>query len=333
MRALRLLSGVTYPFLTRPDEFVPTSFGEFADKLETEGFDYINTYLDGTLGLSSLFNTSARATTSADKLAIAGSINVVVFTNVAESIVHSGAQINQDPFYRPRPDFYRSPAPTDYDPTLDDYDTDRDNDRRRHSANAQQRRRARRLDRGDQLHAVHERDRRVRRSSSRRASSSSSAARLNGDRRRAATPSSTPSYDNSLTPARGGKGGVGGAIFLQFLNNTTHAIVETGVELYSGTQSGLNIKAEEAIMSFAFSQAGASSGKVAVGGTFAYFEQDSDTLAQLEEGSDDHRRAGRRLRRQPRDPDQLGRRRRAEQGDRRRHRDRDQQHGPRRRGP
>ena len=78
--------------------------------------DLLPTNADGTLGLSSLFNTSARATTSADKLAIAGSINVVVFTNVAESIVHSGAKINQDPFYRPSPDFYTNP---DHDPTVD----------------------------------------------------------------------------------------------------------------------------------------------------------------------------------------------------------------------
>ena len=34
------------------------------------------------------------------------------------------------------------------------------------------------------------------------------------------------------------------------------------------------------------SQAGASSGKVAVGGTFSYFEQDSDTVAHLQQGSE-----------------------------------------------
>ena len=105
------------------------------------------------------------------------------------------------------------------------------------------------------------------------------------DLRATASTTSTCRSTLSLTPTHGGKGGVGGAIFLQFLNNTTHAIVEPGVELYSGTQSGLNIKAEEAIMSFAFSQAGADAGKVAVGGTFSYFEQDSDTLAHLETGS------------------------------------------------
>ncbi len=110
MRALRLLSGVTYPFLTRLDEFVPLSVGELSDKITSEGFDFINKYFDGTGGLQSLFNTWARSTTSADKMAIAGSINVVVFTNIAESIVHTGAVINQDPFYRPSAELLRRPG-------------------------------------------------------------------------------------------------------------------------------------------------------------------------------------------------------------------------------
>src|SRR5207244_9570722 len=54
-----------------------------------------------------------------------------------------------------------------------------------------------------------------------------------------------PSFELSPSGVKAKKGGVGGAIHLQFLNNTTHAIVEHGVDLYSGTHSGLNIKAEE----------------------------------------------------------------------------------------
>ncbi|MFL6013428.1 MAG: hypothetical protein ACJ74P_03940, partial [Gaiellaceae bacterium] len=292
MRALRLLSGVTYPFLTRPDEFVPTSFAEFADKIETEGFDYINTYLDGTLGLSSLFNTSARATTSADKLAIAGSVNVVVFTNTAESHVYGGAKINQDPFYRPPPCFYAEPGDANYDescdPILENYDPGTDYS-----------------DLGDGFETVGGRsfnannvDEHV---VSIEATNYMQFMNLTGVFAFKITPSlelSSPlsngvddlDYEykgaNSLTPTSGGRGGIGGAFFIQILHNTTHAIVDPGVQLYSGTQSGLNIKAEEAIMSFSFAQAGASSGKVAVGGTFSYFEQHSDTLAQLHEGSE-----------------------------------------------
>src|SRR5262249_31100196 len=133
MRALRVISQVNYPFLSRPDQFVPTSVGELSDKITSEGFDFVNTFLDGTGGLKSQFNTLTRSTTSADKVAVAGSINVLVFNNVAESLVHTGAQINQDPFYRPDPRFYLQPGDPGYDPN---YDPAVDNDNITHSRNA-----------------------------------------------------------------------------------------------------------------------------------------------------------------------------------------------------
>src|SRR3954454_9317431 len=200
-------------------------------------------------------------------MAIAGSINVVVFTNLAESIVHSGAVINQDPFYRPG--LMSSAYPENYDPTID-------NDNITHSSNAN----------NVDEHVV-----------SIEATNWMQFMNVTGvfGFHLPSLELSSPlangyddvdmSFDASLTPTHGGKGGIGGAIFVQFLKNTTKAIVEPGVLLYSGKQSGLNIKAEEAIMNFAFSQAGANAGKVAVGGTFAYFEQHSNTLAQLAQGS------------------------------------------------
>ncbi|MGH6643642.1 MAG: hypothetical protein ACRED3_13205, partial [Bradyrhizobium sp.] len=281
MRALRLLSGVTYPMLTRLDEFVPLSAGELSDKIATEGFDAVNQYLDGLGGLTSLFNTWARSKSSADGISVAGSINVVTFNNVAESIVHSGAQINQDPFYRPSPDFYTNP---DHDPTVD-------NDNITHSANANN------VDEhvvsieainymqfmnltgvfGFTLPSI-----------SLGVPSPAGVVDIVGSvlkMRNKDFSDITESFEKPSLGAEAGKGGVGGAIFLQFLNNTTHAIVEPNVDLYSGKQSGLNIKAEEAILNLGFSQAGADSGNWAVGGTFALFNQDSDTLAQLSEGS------------------------------------------------
>ena len=277
MRALRLLSGVTYPFLTRLDEFVPTSVGELSDKITSEGFDFINTYFDGTGGLQSLFNTWVRSTTSADKMAIAGSINVVDFKNIAESIVHTGAVINQDPFYRPDPRFYLQPGDPGYDPEYaPDGEGIHGNDNITHSSNAN----------NVDEHVV-----------SIEATNYMQFMNVTGvfGFHLPSLELSSPlangyddvdmSFDASLTPTHGGKGGVGGAIFVHLINNTTHAIVEPGVLLYSGQQSGLNIKAEEAIMDFAFSQAGADAGKIAVGGTFSYFEQHSDTLAQLAQGS------------------------------------------------
>ena len=223
MRALRLLSGVTYPFLSRPDEFVPTSTGEFSDKITSEGFDFFNTYLDGTGGLQSLFNTWARSTTKADKLAIAGSLNVMVMNNIAESIVHSGAQINQDPFDRPSDDYYTNP---DHDPTID-------NDNITHSANAN----------NVDEHVV-----------SIEAINYMQFLNMTGvfgfhlPSLELSDPltfakNGIDSIDMSFELSPGGasskRGGVGGAVFLQFLDNTTHAIIEPGVNLYSGRSPGL----------------------------------------------------------------------------------------------
>ena len=104
LRSLRVLATVKYPFLTRPDEFVPTSVAELADRFKDyeTAQDTIATYTDGTLGIKSgLVNTWAAATASGENVGIAGSIDVVTFTNVAEALVKSGAKLNQDPFYRP----------------------------------------------------------------------------------------------------------------------------------------------------------------------------------------------------------------------------------------
>src|SRR5262249_47355352 len=88
-------------------------------------------------------------------------------------------------------------------------------------------------------------------------------------------PDITEAFEPPSLGAEAKKGGVGGALFMQFLNNTTHAIVEPGVHLYSGRNSGLNVKAEEAILDMTFAQAGADAGKFAVGGTFSIFNQNS----------------------------------------------------------
>lgn len=274
MRALRVISAVTYPFLTRPDEFVPTSLSELSDKITSEGVGSFNSYLDGTLGLKSdLLNTWAQATTTADKVGFAGSVNVLVFTNDSQAIIRSGTQVNQDPFYRPDPRFYLKPGDAGYDP---DYAPDAEgihgNDNITHSANAN----------NVDEHVV-----------SVEATNWMQFLNLTGTFKFALpTAGIDPTGIVGVEPFKkptaggtGGKGGVGGAIFLQFLDNTTHAIVEPRVALYSGKQSGLNIKAEEALMSFNFTQGGADAGKLAIGGSFSFFEQDSDILAHLAEDS------------------------------------------------
>ena len=73
-------------------------------------------------------------------------------------------------------------------------------------------------------------------------------------------------------------------MFLGQLNNTTIALVHSGVAIYTGSSGGMDVKAEEAIMAFSFAQAGASAEKYAIGGTVSYFEQNSVIRAQLSGG-------------------------------------------------
>ena len=77
------------------------------------------------------------------------------------------------------------------------------------------------------------------------------------------------------------KGGVGGPFYIFVQNNTTHAIVEDGAKIYSGSDGGFNMKAEEAIFHIDLVQSGATGGEFAIAGSVAYIGQDSDTLVRL----------------------------------------------------
>ena len=101
LRATRIISKVEYPYLQSLDEYIPLSMSELLDSLRTEGLEYVNNWLDGTLGIKSrMLNTWTRSSGQADKVSIAGSITVLVLTNTAESIVKSGVLINQDTAWR-----------------------------------------------------------------------------------------------------------------------------------------------------------------------------------------------------------------------------------------
>ena len=244
LRATRVISDVSYPYLTRPDEFIPANLGELSDLLKSDGLDAVNDYADGTLGLKSkLFNTWARSSGSAGGAAFAGSVNFLDIDNISEAIVRSGAQINQDLDWR-------------------------DNTLNPHANNTDQ-----------QVVSVE-------------ATNYLQMLNVTGvfDFQ---FPSGTldpldvrydPKLDVSPVATEGGKGGVGGAIFISLLDNTTTALVESDVALYSGSSGSFNMKAEEAIMNLNFSQAGAEAGQYAIAGTVAYVEQDSHTRAQLASG-------------------------------------------------
>ena len=278
MRALRVISNVTYPFLTRPDELVPTTRGELEDRINTEGFGAITSFLSPVGTLTGMLNTWAHANAKADKIGIAGSINVLLITNVARSIVHSGVEINQDDWYHPSDAYYTDPD--HHDPTTDN-DGVIDQSGVRHGSHSNN---ANNVDE----HVV-----------SIEATNYMQFVNMTGVF--AFKPRGLPTGDD-LLDAEGfadikaefkknadrqqqAKGGVGGAIFVEVLDNTTHAIVEDGVQLYSGRESGLNIKAEEAIAGLGLTQGGADARKWAVAGSFSFVKQDSDILAHLDAGS------------------------------------------------
>ena len=58
LRATRVISDVSYPFLTRFDQYIPLSWGELVDSIRNEGYDSVLKYVNTTLGLKdSFFNT------------------------------------------------------------------------------------------------------------------------------------------------------------------------------------------------------------------------------------------------------------------------------------
>ncbi|MGB6295658.1 MAG: DUF4347 domain-containing protein [Rivularia sp. (in: cyanobacteria)] len=241
-KASRVIAEVKYPYLTRPDEYIPANLGEFVDLVKSDGYDAVNDYLDGTLGLKSkLLNTWARSTASADNIGVSGSVNLLIFNNDVNAIVKEDAKINQDLAWREKSeDQSLSVEATNYMQMLN-------------------------------LTGVFK----------------FALPSLELDLGKVEGSSWTPKQikENNQLLGADGKTGMGGAFFLMFLDNNTNAIVENGVSIYSGAAGGFNMKAEEAIMNFNFTQAGSKAESYGIGGSFAYVNQNSNTLAQLSGGT------------------------------------------------
>ncbi|MEM7578444.1 MAG: DUF4347 domain-containing protein, partial [Cyanobacteria bacterium P01_A01_bin.80] len=241
-KASRVIAEVKYPYLTRPDEYIPANLGEFVDLVKSDGYDAVNDYLDGTLGLKSkLLNTWARSTASADNIGVSGSVNLLIFNNDVNAIIKEDAKINQDLAWREKSeDQSLSVEATNYMQMLN-------------------------------LTGVFQ----------------FALPSLEIDLGKVEGSSWTPKQikENNQLLGSDGKTGMGGAFFLMFLDNNTNAIVEDGVSIYSGAAGGFNMKAEEAIMNFNFTQAGSKAESYGIGGTFAYVNQNSNTLAQLSGGT------------------------------------------------
>ncbi len=247
LRTTRVVAGVLYPFLTRPDTYVPTSAGELVDSMRTEGTEAVTKYLNDTLGLKdSFFNSWAASTAESDQLSIAGSVNVLVLTNEAAATVRSGAEINQDADWR---DNAKNPHPNQAAQQADGL--------------------------GEQVVTV-------------MATNYMQTINMTGIfslPELEIDPSDIGKSKLELPSAfgseGGGRGGMGGAFYVTVQQNTTHAIVEDGAKVYSGGDGGFHISAGQAVFAINLTQAGASAGKLAIGGSVAYVGVTNDTLARL----------------------------------------------------
>ncbi|MCA9072499.1 MAG: hypothetical protein KDA84_26425, partial [Planctomycetaceae bacterium] len=248
LKALRVISSVEYPYLTSPDEFAPTTLGESIDSLQNDGYDSLNKYMDGTLGIQGgLFNSWARSTAKADSVGVAGSINVLIHNNVAETLVQSGALLNQDTNWR---DAAMNPHPNQGANQSDGL-----------------------AEQTVSIEALNYMQ------------TFNIAGIFGIEIPHVSTNPFNPSYGpKSVVKPLGTssqRGGAGGAIFIGILNNTTTARVEDEVAIFSGDDGGFNIKAEELIFNVVLGQAGGRGGKIGVSGTVLYTEQNSNTLAQM----------------------------------------------------
>jgi hypothetical protein len=97
---------------------IPLSWSRLGPDRRPQGDDR---YIDNTLGFKdAFFNTWTVASAKADKIGIAGSISVLVFTNNAQAIVEGGAKLNQNADWRnntlnPHPNQDNEPGVPDAD--------------------------------------------------------------------------------------------------------------------------------------------------------------------------------------------------------------------------
>ena len=253
-----MIASVIYPYLTRPDEYIPLSGGELTDKLETEGYDAVN----------DVPRRHARPEVQAVQRLGAqhGQGRGARDRRLGQRPRVHQRRRGDRPLGRASSTRTRSTAQTTTNPL--------DNDNVTHSANAN----------NVDEHVVsveatnymqwldvtgvfnfesavghdHARRHRLRQGARHQPA---------GHVRASAAASAARSCCRSWTTRR--------------TRSSSTASTST-----AASASGLNLKAEEAIFQFDFSQAGASAGKYALAGTFAYAGQDTDIVAQIESGVD-----------------------------------------------
>ncbi len=268
LRNLRITSDITYPLLQRLDTYIPLSWSELVDSIRTEGIKAITKYINGTLGFQeAFFNTWTVASASADKIGIAGSVSVLVFTNNCEAIVKNGAKLNQNPDWRNNS---LNPHPNqDNDEGADTDGAEFEQVVSVESLIAQQTITMTGNFSLPDLPSIDPTDK-----NKTKKNFSKFGSTLN------------PKGDESMAGTSGERGGAGGSFFISVAHDTSHAIVEDGTWIHSGADGGFNIKAREMLLNVNLAQSYAKGGTFVIGGTVLYVEQVSDTLAQL--GSQAH---------------------------------------------
>lgn len=264
LRNLRITSDITYPLLQRLDTYIPLSWIELVDSIRTEGLKAITKYINGTLGFQeAFFNTWTVASASADKIGIAGSVSVLVFTNNCEALVKNGAQLNQDVTWR--------------DDTLNPH-PNQDNESGVPDADGAE---------FEQVVSVESLIAQQTITMTGNFSLPELPAPVPGDLNKTKKNFSkflstlNPKGDESVAGTSGERGGAGGSFFISVADDTSHAIVEDGTWVHSGADGGFNIKAREMLLNVNLAQSYAKGGTFVIGGTILYVEQISDTLAQL----------------------------------------------------
>jgi autotransporter-associated beta strand protein len=78
--------------------------------------------------------------------------------------------------------------------------------------------------------------------------------------------------------------GMGGSAVIQFMNNTTTALIDDGAAVYSGVNGGLEVSSSQDIYSLEFAQSGGDSGSIGISASIVWVDQTSHTIAQLASG-------------------------------------------------
>ncbi len=187
------------------------------------------------------------ASAESDKVSLAGMVDVLSFTDTANSLIETGALINQDEAWRT---YASNPHENNLDPEeVDDPTAD------------------------EQVVSVE-------------ASNYMELINMAGYFALECRTEGVLQPHRYAAASKGGKGGVGGALFVMLIDNTTHSTVEDGAADLQRHGRHLQHEGRRGDLQHRSWPVGRDAGTVSVGGTVMYTEEVSDTIAQLGAGAE-----------------------------------------------